>query len=654
LTSGTLSPMLTFASELEVKFPVSLEANHVIDKSQVWVGTLGTGPTGHSLNAAYQNSNTYGFQDEVGRLLLSLCCSIPHGVLVFLPSYKLLNDLTERWKATGLWSKLFERKAIVAEPRFGDQLETVMKEFYSVIGTTNSGVNDLGQDGAIFLAVCRGKVSEGLDFADNNARAVVCIGIPFPAFKDTLVDLKKKYNDEKRTVKPHLLPGRDWYEIQAFRALNQALGRCIRHRMDWGAILMVDDRYGRNPRYVNSLSKWVRGRVVHYTNPNIVMDSLQTFTKEMKHMEIENGIKEDNVEMTKVKVNVKSRSSADSCGRYDELTSDLDKMSSAWTPPVTNFTALENRASKLANMRKADKGKNQDLPQLNTQKLLDSKMNLSVDLDSKSHLNILGMTAVAKKESESNSFDSLYGTLDEAATNKRKHSSTTSSECNFEISDIDEREIKKEDSYKQKLSKFRRSEKALKPIPIDNLPNLNNLGEDITLTTTKIQNGDFEDDFPDPDDQKLLDMLEKNRADKENKEMTSVPESPDPFSDNDDEFMNNLDFSDLAHKSSKKPLFGSSTANNLRHFPAANQKKESRDIFDSDDDEIFNFDEKIQVKPSLESADEIEEPEEVVRRVTEPKKKSVLKKKSLGLQKKTQRKSNKSLLPDLSSDDDFK
>ena len=243
LTSGTLSPMLTFASELEVRFPVSLEANHVIDKSQVWVGTLGTGPTGHSLNANYQNANTYGFQDEVGRLVLQLCSTIPHGVLVFLPSYKLLNDLTDRWKATGLWTQLFNKKAIVSEPRFGDELETVMKEFYSVISATAAGVNEFGQDGAMFLAVCRGKVSEGLDFADNNARAVVCVGIPFPAVKDTLVDLKKKYNDQKRSVKPNLLPGRDWYEIQAFRALNQALGRCIRHRRDWGAILMVDDRW---------------------------------------------------------------------------------------------------------------------------------------------------------------------------------------------------------------------------------------------------------------------------------------------------------------------------------------------------------------------------------------------------------------------------
>lgn len=31
--------------------------------------------------------------------------------------------------------------------------------------------------GALFLAVCRGKVSEGLDFADHNARAVICVSV---------------------------------------------------------------------------------------------------------------------------------------------------------------------------------------------------------------------------------------------------------------------------------------------------------------------------------------------------------------------------------------------------------------------------------------------------------------------------------------------
>lgn len=47
----------------------------------------------------------------------------------------------------------------------------------------------LYSDGALLIAVCRGKVSEGLDFSDDNARAVVTIGIPFPNIKDLQVTL---------------------------------------------------------------------------------------------------------------------------------------------------------------------------------------------------------------------------------------------------------------------------------------------------------------------------------------------------------------------------------------------------------------------------------------------------------------------------------
>ena len=101
-----------------------------------------------------------------------------------------------------------------------------------VIESTNKAceAESDGVDGALFLAVCRGKVSEGLDFADNNARAVICLGIPFPNWKDPKIELKMKYNDKKRDKDRNILQGRQWYEIQAFRALNQALGRCIRHR----------------------------------------------------------------------------------------------------------------------------------------------------------------------------------------------------------------------------------------------------------------------------------------------------------------------------------------------------------------------------------------------------------------------------------------
>ncbi|XP_041918787.1 Fanconi anemia group J protein isoform X2 [Alosa sapidissima] len=275
LTSGTLSPMDSFSSELGVSFPIQLEASHVIGRSQVWVGTLGTGPQGRKLCATFQHAETFTFQDEVGALLLHVCQTMGPGVLCFLPSYKMLDKLRDRWINTGLWEKLEERKTVITEPRGGGKgdFDELLQTYYEAI--RHSGQ----QDGALLIAVCRGKVSEGLDFTDDNARAVVTIGIPFPNIKDLQVELKMKYNDHHCKARG-LLTGSRWYEIQAYRALNQALGRCIRHKNDWGALILVDDRFRSNPnKYITGLSKWVRQLVQHHNNFGDAMQSLVSFSQ---------------------------------------------------------------------------------------------------------------------------------------------------------------------------------------------------------------------------------------------------------------------------------------------------------------------------------------------------------------------------------------
>ncbi|KAJ3591167.1 hypothetical protein NHX12_009114, partial [Muraenolepis orangiensis] len=274
LTSGTLSPMGSFSSELGVKFSIQLEASHVIDKSQVWVGTVGSGPQGRKLLATFQHTETFTFQDEVGGLLLQVCHSVSKGVLCFLPSYKMLDKLRDRWTNTGLWEKMEERKTVITEPRGGAKgdFDQLLQCYYDAIQHCGE------RDGALLIAVCRGKVSEGLDFTDDNARAVVTIGIPFPNIKDLQVELKMKYNDQHCRTRG-LLPGNRWYEIQAYRALNQALGRCIRHKNDWGALILVDDRFRNNPnKYITGLSKWVRQLVRHHDTFNGAMQSLAAFS----------------------------------------------------------------------------------------------------------------------------------------------------------------------------------------------------------------------------------------------------------------------------------------------------------------------------------------------------------------------------------------
>ncbi|KAJ7308856.1 hypothetical protein JRQ81_008129, partial [Phrynocephalus forsythii] len=275
LTSGTLSPMDSFSSELGVKFSIQLEANHVIRQSQVWVGTVGTGPKGKALCATFQHTETFEFQDEVGELLFSICRTVGQGVLCFLPSYKMLDKLKDRWLHTGLWEKLELIKTVIAEPKGGDKedFDALLQIYYDAIKCKE------GKDGALLIAVCRGKVSEGLDFSDDNARAVVTIGIPFPNVKDLQVELKRKYNDQHSKARG-LLSGSQWYEIQAYRALNQALGRCIRHSSDWGALILVDDRFRRNPnKYIAGLSKWIRQQIQHHENFGHALGSLEAFAK---------------------------------------------------------------------------------------------------------------------------------------------------------------------------------------------------------------------------------------------------------------------------------------------------------------------------------------------------------------------------------------
>ena len=72
LTSGTLSPLSSFAEELGVPFPVCLEARHVIDtRRQVHVAALGSSE-GVSLLANFKNSDSLAYQDALGTAVLRM------------------------------------------------------------------------------------------------------------------------------------------------------------------------------------------------------------------------------------------------------------------------------------------------------------------------------------------------------------------------------------------------------------------------------------------------------------------------------------------------------------------------------------------------------------------------------------------------------
>ena len=59
------------------------------------------------------------------------------------------------------------------EPNDASEYNLTIKNYNQAIFKKNSR-------GAIMMGVCRGRISEGLDFSDKLARCVMVVGIPFP------------------------------------------------------------------------------------------------------------------------------------------------------------------------------------------------------------------------------------------------------------------------------------------------------------------------------------------------------------------------------------------------------------------------------------------------------------------------------------------
>ncbi|CAN6455799.1 unnamed protein product [Victoria cruziana] len=269
LTSGTLSPLESFALELNLPFPVRLENPHVISPSQVWVGVIPAGPSGCVFNSSYRNRDSSEYQQELGNAVVNFARIVPGGLLVFFPSYYLMDKCIKFWQAMShgstmssltIWERISRHKQPVIEPRQSALFANAIEDY-------KAKLNNSSASGAVFFAVCRGKVSEGLDFADNAGRAVIITGIPYAMRSDPKVRLKREYLDsqassQKKDAK--VLTGDEWYDQQAARAVNQAIGRVIRHRHDYGAIIFCDERFSQYNRQCQ-LPLWLRPHVKCYS-----------------------------------------------------------------------------------------------------------------------------------------------------------------------------------------------------------------------------------------------------------------------------------------------------------------------------------------------------------------------------------------------------
>ncbi|CAD7946881.1 unnamed protein product [Amoebophrya sp. A120] len=386
LASGTMTPLEGVTSELGKAFCDRqlrsnynrglynpLAANHVVTHEQLLVQKLSkmvlTGrPYNGTRKILYKPNKRDPREDhllELGWSLVVLLLQLPAGVLVFFSTYSLCKACFDLWsdaRRSSLRATVErilqenyrtqpekERARIAMQQQFrnaigpenmnrfdtygGKSLLSVLEDIKKHVSfeTKESNAKTLTQEyqraiqergAALLFGVMRAKCSEGISFNDDNARAVILIGLPYPSKEASEVKYKQRYNDQKSTrptrpvtvaknLKPapvasssssknppgrkntgrkrtlvvhpsaavivadegapaaaeenntesedHLPPlmisGNQWYEQECFRAVNQALGRCIRHKNDYGSLILFDTRWDEKKR---SLAPWLK------------------------------------------------------------------------------------------------------------------------------------------------------------------------------------------------------------------------------------------------------------------------------------------------------------------------------------------------------------------------------------------------------------
>lgn len=321
LAGGTMSPMDDYINHFFHYLPLerisTLSCGHVIPKKNLIAMPVAKGPSGVDFDFTFEKRGDKRVIEELGKAVVQFARTIPDGLVVFFPSYAYLDTVTKAWQVQGgpgksIWAQLSSTKRVFMEPKSnpsesastqapivieppgmkqpdqtGSKVDTVLQAYTAHINSTTRTDN-----GALLLAVIGGSLSEGINFSDRLGRGIVVVGLPFPNARSAEWKAKLEFVEQRsRGATSRGVDGksgsdnkgsvaggasREYLENACIRAVNQSVGRAIRHKDDYAAILLLDRRYERaNIR--EKLPGWIKESFAAQAGWSGVVDALGGF-----------------------------------------------------------------------------------------------------------------------------------------------------------------------------------------------------------------------------------------------------------------------------------------------------------------------------------------------------------------------------------------
>eukprot|EP00850_Spirogloea_muscicola_P017680 SM000154S01415 [mRNA] locus=s154:273508:278403:+ [translate_table: standard] len=326
LAGGTLQPVQDLRDGLfpniDHKHLQVYSCGHIVPASNILPLAISKGPTGKELNFGFKSRSSQTMTEELGRIMCNICTLVPDGVVCFFPSFAYESEVHDTWHASGLMKRIEDKKTVFREPRCSTDVDKVLQQYRDCINTLQhrqsgqlssldaasckegvclEGVGSApigderlnqgrpgsprqqrgrGRGGALLLCVVGGKMSEGINFSDGMGRCVVMVGLPYPSpsdpellermhYLDQRATTGNAHNSAKEAAEVNILRrcgqrGQAYYENLCMKAVNQSIGRAIRHIGDYAAIMLLDTRYNLSIQGgpLTKLPGWIRKRLI--------------------------------------------------------------------------------------------------------------------------------------------------------------------------------------------------------------------------------------------------------------------------------------------------------------------------------------------------------------------------------------------------------
>ncbi|KAI9209497.1 Asp-Glu-Ala-Asp/His box polypeptide 11 [Polychytrium aggregatum] len=297
LAGGTMEPVSEFLTQLFPDLPCNrfqrFSCGHIVPKTSILTVACDRGPTGIEFKFDYASRGSAEMIGELGNAIVNFAGIVPGGIVVFFASYSFLDTVVNVWRSCGILQRLEAKKEIFTEPKTTSEVDQTLRKYADAIRSSWQGdalAQKSTRNGAILLAVVGGKMSEGINFSDDMGRAVVMVGLPFANM--TSIDLKEKMRYINDTAKGDgsvganqnsPSPGTVYYENLCMKAVNQSIGRAIRHKDDFACVLLLDKRYSTR-RIQEKLPGWIRNAgVVHAPEFKLSFGPVSKFFRDRAH-----------------------------------------------------------------------------------------------------------------------------------------------------------------------------------------------------------------------------------------------------------------------------------------------------------------------------------------------------------------------------------